>query len=147
MPKHKHGHWEGGKGSPTYRSWAAAKHRCQNKSCPDYPSYGGRGIALALEWNDFKQFLSDMGERPEGTTLDRIDNDKGYEPGNCRWLTHKEQCRNLRRNVEFEHNGKTQCIAAWAEEFSLSRGVLRKRLIVLEWPMEKALTTPVRKYT
>lgn len=85
----RHGHsWKGGS-SPTYRSWSAMKRRCR----PD-GHYGIKGIRVCERWTDFRNFLADMGERPDGTTIDRIDNARGYEPGNCRWATLEVQLAN-----------------------------------------------------
>ena len=83
----------------TYRSWNAMRNRCKNKRAERYPQYGGRGIAVCERWNQFENFLTDMGKRPIGKTLDRYPDKNGnYEPGNCRWATVTEQNRN-RRNV------------------------------------------------
>lgn len=83
--------------SPTYRSWRAMMRRCREPGHMKYPSYGGRGIEVCARWRDFAAFLADMGERPEGCTIDRIDGSRGYELGNCRWATAAEQRRNRRR--------------------------------------------------
>jgi hypothetical protein len=83
-------------GSPTYSSWAAMKQRCLNQNHPKYRNWGGRGIAVCDRWLKFENFLADMGERPVGKTLDRINNDGDYEPGNCRWATPAQQVANRR---------------------------------------------------
>ncbi len=97
-PKVKHGLTH----SNTYNTWAGMLTRCNNIKHGAYKHYGGRGITVCERWKKFANFLEDMGERPEGLTLDRIDNDGNYEPGNCRWITHKENCNNKgpRRNVK-----------------------------------------------
>lgn len=79
---------------PIYKVWSAMLHRCNNPNATYYNHYGGRGISVCERWHKFVCFLEDMGERPDGLTLDRIDNNAGYAPENCRWVTHKENCNN-----------------------------------------------------
>lgn len=97
----KHGHrWEGG-ASLTYKSWINMKSRCTNPNNNDYKNYGGRGILVCERWIDsFENFLADMGERSRGTSIDRIDPNGNYEPGNCRWSTPYEQTHNRRKKTD-----------------------------------------------
>lgn len=98
-----HGHTVDNVYSPTYHSWQAMLGRCRYLERESTPKYIDRGITVCDRWLDFKNFLLDMGERPEGTSIDRIDNDKGYEPGNCKWSTSIEQARN-RRNKRLDYD-------------------------------------------
>lgn len=91
----RHGHNpKSGKRSKTYRSWDGMKQRCLNPKATGYDRYGGAGVTVAERWLTFGNFLADMGERPDGTTLDRIDPSKGYAPGNCRWASRSVQNKN-----------------------------------------------------
>jgi hypothetical protein len=87
---------EDGRRNLTYKIWGSMRQRCENPNAENYPYYGGRGIAVCERWQKFENFLADMGEKPDGLSIDRIDNSKGYEPGNCRWTTSSEQNRNRR---------------------------------------------------
>lgn len=116
--------------------------RCHNVGASDFPRYGGRGIRVCERWRlYFVAFLSDMGERPQGMTLDRIDVNGPYAPGNCRWATPGEQAANRRTNVLVEHQGRTQSIAAWSRETGIEKSTIRFRL-VKGWTVERALTDP-----
>lgn len=143
----KHGHTPkiGGTNtfSPTYYSWTAMKARCKNPKNIGYTLYGGKGVSYDPDWEYFHNFLSDMGERPSGTTLDRIDTNGNYCKSNCRWATTKEQGRNTSRNRLLLHKGHTKTISTWSEELCLSRQVIERRL-KLGWSIEKTLETPIR---
>ena len=95
----KHGHARRAKHHPLYVVWTSMMKRCSNTACKDWPNYGGRGITVCAEWrNSFDAFLADMGPRPDGTSLDRMNNDGNYEPCNCRWATRIEQNHNQRKS-------------------------------------------------
>ena len=86
--------------SPEYRTWSNMLTRCRNPKCADWAHYGGRGISVCERWTDFRLFYADMGSRPAGTSIDRIDVNRGYEPGNCRWASPIEQRANRRDSIE-----------------------------------------------
>ncbi len=100
-----HGHTRHHQPSSTYLSWHSMRQRCLNPNDPDYSRYGGRGIIVCERWEDFQNFLTDMGERPEGLTLERIENDGNYSPDNCIWATRKQQANN-RQDAWIARRGK-----------------------------------------
>jgi hypothetical protein len=133
----------------TYRIWAGIKTRCLNQNDPNYPRYGSRGITVCDEWRQsFESFRDYVSRLPnfdnEDYSLDRINNDGNYEPGNVRWATDKEQCRNMRVNHLVTYNGKTQCVADWADEIGLKSEMIFNRL-KLGWTIERALTQKPRR--
>lgn len=138
----KHGDTMKGRISPEYRLWANIKTRCLNPKASNYRWYGARGVTVCKSWADsFETFLADVGRRPEPRfTLDRIDNNKGYERGNVRWLPHKENCRNTRRNVILNFNGQSMCVSAWAEKLGISSTTIIVRRLK-GWPLKKVLSS------
>lgn len=142
----RHGHTVGGKVSKVYSVWAGMVARCTRPSSHKYPDYGGRGITVCDQWTKFDNFLADMGDVPfSGAQIDRIDNDKGYEPGNCKWSTRKEQGRNKRNNVLLTLNGVTRTLPEWAEITGIGYDALKQR-VRSGWTDERALTTPQRRW-
>jgi len=129
----------------TYRVWNDMKKRCANPNHPSYHNYGGRGIDVCDRWKySYDNFLTDMGERPSNNhSLDRIDNNDSYTPGNCRWATLQQQANNKSTTVQVTYQGKTQSIKQWSNEYNIPYSLLRSRLQELNWPIKKALTTPV----
>lgn len=105
--------------SPTYISWQSMKTRCSNPSHKHFYNYGGKGIGYDSSWELFENFLSDMGERPHGYTLDRIDNSKGYSKENCRWASRQDQAKNTSTVKNLTFNGKTMCMLDWSKELNL----------------------------
>lgn len=128
----KHGGVVGGRRSPTYLSWTSMRLRCENPNATGYANYGGRGISISTRWtgeDGFANFIADMGERPEATTLDRYpDNDGNYEPGNCRWAAMAEQKSNRRNSVVITYDGRTMSAADWAREVGTHRNNILRRL-------------------
>ena len=112
-----------------YTSWRRMRERCCRPSDISYQNYGARGITVCDEWNrSFAAFLRDMGPRPNGSSIERIDGDKGYEPGNTRWATRVEQARNTRSNTFVAINGVEKCISEWIEVLGLSPATVWARI-------------------
>lgn len=121
---------------PTYRSWNTMLWRCRA-----VPRYRDRGISVCNRWLVFKNFVEDMGPRPLGTTIERINNSGNYEPDNCRWATTKEQARNKRNNRFVTMNGQTLCISDWARLAGISAPLMRYRLLA-GWPADRLFSHP-----
>lgn len=125
-----------------YHIWKAMIDRCGNPNNRAYHRYGGRGIRVCDSWlKSPDAFIRDMGDRPENGTLERIDNNKGYCPDNCKWATRRQQSRNREAIHRLTYNGETHCLTEWSEKCGFSRGVISKRLN-LGWPVSDALTKP-----
>lgn len=131
------------KKNPRYRTWVSWNEmlkRCTDPRNSGYPRYGGRGIRVCDAWmNSFEAFLRDMGPRAAGTTIDRIDNDGNYEPGNCRWVDAKTQARNRGNNRLVTFKGETLTVTEWAQRIGIHPSTLAIRL--RNWPVEEAMST------
>lgn len=128
-----------------YQTWKNMRRRCYTPSNKRYAQYGGRGITICPEWDDYAVFRSwamSNGYRDD-LTIDRIDVDKGYSPDNCRWVGAKIQANNMTRNRFITFRGKTMTLSQWAEELGLSYGVINHR-IQRGWDMDRIANTPVR---
>lgn len=128
-----------------YSIWVGIITRCCNPNTPNFCDYGGRGITVCDRWrNSFENFYSDMGERPRGMSIERIDNDAGYSPENCKWATRAEQSRNRRNNRRLTLNGETRCLAEWSKITGLNPITITSRL-KRGWSEERALTEKLKK--
>lgn len=144
MAKTKHGEAYKGQESAEYRSWRAMKNRCTNPNNAAYPRYGGRGIAVCARWDSFENFLFDMGRRPSPKhSIDRINNDGDYEPGNCRWATSSQQNSNYSRNRWLTLDGETRLLSEWSVQTGIPETTIAARIDAYGWPIEAALQTPV----
>lgn len=126
-PKHGHTCKRAKYMSPTYHTWCGMKQRCDNPNAFAYEYYGGRGISYPAKWKAFVGFLEDMGERPEGMTLDRIDNDAGYSKENCRWATKAEQGANKRNTIFVQDEEERLSLRAYARKHKTRPETVKKR--------------------
>lgn len=120
--------WSYTKYKKTYNAWVNMRTRCRNPRILYAAYYTGRGITICKRWDLFENFLADMGKAPNNKQLDRIDNDKGYYPKNCKWSTRTEQANNTRRNVTITFNGKTKTLAQWSKSLKVNRQTVKERL-------------------
>lgn len=130
-----------------YNKWHGIKQRCENQNNSCFKDYGGRGIKLCDEWQNFDSFQEwalENGYQDE-LTIERINNNGNYEPGNCKWVTRKEQGNNKRNNRLLSYKGETKTMHQWSEESGVNYNTLYTRL-QNGWSVEKALTTPTKKY-
>jgi hypothetical protein len=132
--------------SPEYQAWVGMVRRCHYEAAPNFPAYGGRGISVCDEWrNSYIVFREHAGRRPSSAySLDRINNDGNYEPGNVRWATRKQQANNVRSNYLIAFSGRTQTVTQWADELGVHADLVFRRLAA-GWSEERALTQPRRR--
>jgi hypothetical protein len=143
MSAETHGHTKGRERTPEYRTWSAMLSRCENKNTQKYHIYGGRGIRVCRAWHSFESFLADMGPRPTAeSTIERIDNNGNYEPGNCCWVAQAEQARNRRNNVMVRVGDQNVCLAVACKLLGVKYVTVQKRIHVHGWSMHEALHTP-----
>lgn len=143
-----HGHARrihGRSGTKAYRTWNHMMSRCTNPRVNNYADYGGRGIKVCERWQKFENFLEDMGEPPPRASIDRVDNDGNYEPGNCEWRTPREQSSNRRNNILVTHAGTSLILSEWARVTGISYAVLLWRF-KRNWPTDR-LFSQARKMT
>ena len=132
--------------TPEYRIWAKMHNRCNDKNSKSYNDYGGRGIMVCRSWKVFENFYEDMGKRPEGMSIDRIDVNGDYCPENCRWVTVNTQNNNKRNNRYISYKGETKTLSEWAEYFDMSKQKLWQRLIRDNLSFEEAVLHNDRRY-
>ena len=131
--------------TPTYHSWYSMKQRCLYKKAHDYHRYGGRGISICEKWLRFEGFLEDMGERPYGTTLDRVDTNGNYFKENCRWADLETQNNNRRNSLIYKIGSETMTFAQFVRKYSVvSLETAYSRVHLRKWSIEKALNTKAR---
>ena len=132
----------------TYSTWVDMKLRCLNPSHKAYRHYGGRGITVCERWLVFENFFKDMGVKPDGLSLDRIDNNGDYEPNNCKWSTWKEQRNNQRvsvKEVVINFNGVDYTLSALAKHTGKPKSIIRDRIKKLNWNVDAAVNTPLKE--
>lgn len=137
-----HGHTVGKVFSPTYNTWAGMMQRCYYPKHVKFSDYGGKGIEVDPRWHKFANFLGDMGEKPEGHSIERLSNNRNYWIGNCIWLPRHLQQKNRKNSQMITWNFRTMCIADWERELGFRPNTLRCRLLRHGWSVERAMSTP-----
>jgi hypothetical protein len=127
-----------------YRIWRAMHWRC-NPTSEHNANYSDRGIYVCSKWKDFISFYADMGDAPQGASIDRIDNDKPYSPDNCRWATRTEQSRNRRGSLSVVVNGAKRLLQELSDEYGFKYQTLHARLFIYGWNVDEALSTPAAR--
>ena len=158
-PRQKRGHYKitvqnkawfkpthGMKNTVEYQAWCSMWQRCTGTRVRSYKTHGGRGITVCERWRSFENFYCDVGPRPLSASLDRIDNDGNYDPGNCRWATREMQQNNKRTNHRITWNDKTMTLAQWSRAIGIRHDTLLMRIGKYQWTIDRAFTTPVRPY-
>jgi hypothetical protein len=143
LSRRTHGHSVDYHESPTYKSWSHMLWRCTNPKSDRFRYYGERGIRVCRRWMKFRNFLADMGVRPQGKTLERENNSEGYDPKNCRWASRLEQAHNKRNNVILTFAGITACFSELCRRFGVPESRTRWRL-KRGWTLERAFLIPCR---
>lgn len=145
MKKQKHKHGESK--TRLFKIWDNMIQRCTNKNYQRYKDYGGRGIEVCKEWKEYTTFRDWAKSHgySDSLTIDRIDNSKGYNPENCRWVSYREQNNNQRTNYLITYQGDTRTLAEWSRELKICYETLKGRLRKHHWSVERAFSTPVRK--
>ena len=130
--------------TPAYYTWANMIQRCTNHNLSQYKDYGGRGIKVCDRWlHSFENFFEDMGNRPDGMTLDRDCNDHNYCKDNCHWATYTEQQNNKRNNHIVTYKNESLTVAQWAKKTGIKYNTLIGRLNIYKWTIERSLTTGI----
>lgn len=138
----KHGHTTKNGQSRTYNSWATMIQRCTNPANPKHARYGAVGITVCDDWSSFAKFLADMGERPDGTTLDRVDGALGYSKENCAWATPLQQSSHLKNSVVVSYQGQKYHLSGLARQLGINVATLKFR-VKNTWPEERLADKPM----
>jgi len=144
MHKQHHALVHGLSKTKIFRVWNTMMQRCYNKNSSSYARYGAKGITVDSSWHNVKNFIADMGNDPNGLTLDRVDNSKGYSKENCRWATRKQQNNNKNNTPYFSFEGLTLCLTDWLILLGINKKQLVRSRIHVGWNFVNAVTTIVQ---